>query len=230
MAVENLITSCQQLNPDERNHMDTAQPDLDHLKSLYAARLAVCELMGAGAKLPDQCSGVIPFRGRDPRHVQFSGDDATTGSNQLASCLQALESKPQWWTSYSNNRQNAAVMCQAARIEIERDVLLNRHRNMLDITARVSQSLNQSLDRAETEALQHRMFVESLAELRSETLRNLSSSELVTRSLFRELAVDVEKTLRDIVSDLQLRIADVGSDTVTLTRVFFLTVLSVGQC
>jgi galactitol-specific phosphotransferase system IIB component len=40
--------------------------------------------------------------------------------------------------------------------------------------------------------------------------------------------VDVENVLRDIVSDMQARVADASSDTVTLSRVFILGVLLVG--
>lgn len=45
------------------------------------------------------------------------------GIRHIRECLQSLESRPQWWTSYSNSRQNAAIMCQAARADIEKGML-----------------------------------------------------------------------------------------------------------
>lgn len=222
MAVTNLITSCQQLDSDDQNRMDPPQADLDYIKSLYAARLAICEVTGAGARVPDECSALVNHRSSRIFRQGYgaeSEDDMVIGDEQLESCLRALESKPQWWTSYSNNRQNAAVMCQAARVEIERDELLNHHRNLVEITVGISRSLNQSLRDSETEAAQHKTFIETVDSMRLKLIQDIQDSGIAARGLFQDLAAEVESSLRNSLTDIQTSVADAGSDTASLSRV-----------
>jgi len=131
LATSTLIDSCRSLEAD-RAQRDASNLALDSVKSTFAARLAVCELQGASALIPHDCvvmtakvqsSGLkcmlpgknCPAKGASTllQHVEIS-------SNQVGKCLKALESRPQWWTSYSNARQNAVVICQAARAEVEK--------------------------------------------------------------------------------------------------------------
>jgi hypothetical protein len=89
---------------------------------------------------------------RVPRFLnQGAGQRRTTGlgyddikGQQLGQCLKSLESRPQWWTSYSNNRQNAVVMCQAARGQIEKGELSGRQVRVS--IARAKTCLDEMLD------------------------------------------------------------------------------------
>lgn len=136
LAASTLISSCQSFVGPSRD-TDRPSPDseaaLDDLKSTYAARLAVCELVGAGTAVPSFCAPLMPSdqakskRGFRAFLKQGSGQRPATEMNhdhikgqQLGQCLKSLESRPQWWTSYSNNRQNAVVMCHAARAQVEK--------------------------------------------------------------------------------------------------------------
>ena len=123
LAASKLLNSCQSI---EGTPSDT-EPSLDDVKSTYAAQLAVCEILSAGSAIPQQCKLLTP--GHETRGRRgFSGiaggrrkrADDNSNNEQPSECLQALESRPQWWTSYSNSRQNAVVMCRAARVEIEK--------------------------------------------------------------------------------------------------------------
>jgi len=102
-ATKELLSSCHDLTANAQAIISS----FDEVKSGYGAKLAVCELQAAGSSIPGSCS-TTSLIGR------------MMGKGKLAKCLRDLESRPQWWTSYSNNRQNAAVLCQAARAEIER--------------------------------------------------------------------------------------------------------------
>ena len=138
LATSTLIKSCQSLGGSlETTGQESESPEalLDNVKSIYAARLAVCELVEAGASVPAQCSPMTPKKSAR-RQYKFGGYLGRNGSPenggggaggyssvspaQLSHCLKSLESKPQWWTSYSNGRQNAIVICQAVRIDIEK--------------------------------------------------------------------------------------------------------------
>ena len=128
LAASTLLTSCQSIEGSKTN----AEGLLDDLKSVYAAQLAVCELTGAGSPIPQHCASLMwseSFPGKQglrgflsSRSEKLHGiaGSRDVDQKQLNQCLKSLESRPQWWTSYSNSRQNAVVMCQAARIEIDK--------------------------------------------------------------------------------------------------------------
>ncbi|KAK6536630.1 hypothetical protein TWF281_000857 [Arthrobotrys megalospora] len=81
-------------------------------KNFFATKLAICELSSANIDYPRECRG----------NIQSSKD--------LNRCIKRLESRPQWWTSWSNCIQSVGVLCQAVREEAERENLLKLHRNI----------------------------------------------------------------------------------------------------
>lgn len=112
---------------------------VDEEADIYSARLAVCELSGADFSIPNECRSFIPddkvkkkrgIRGfwskngaSEPTATFQYYDEVTLGN--LQQCRRALGSTSQSWTSYSNNRQNAVVMCRAMRSEVEKDEQLH---------------------------------------------------------------------------------------------------------
>lgn len=113
LAAYTLIESCQIVDDSTQN----AEDSLEDMRSVYAAQLAMCEIVSAGSAVPQACKSLDVSPG--VKIHQTSGFKQIR-RDQLGLCLQSLESKPQWWTSYSNSRQNAMVMCQAARADIEK--------------------------------------------------------------------------------------------------------------
>lgn len=121
LAASTLIHSCQSID-SSTSETEESQEDL---KSVYAAQLAICEIKDAGSKPPATCDPFLPDKHSGvSRQLAHSSDQnggvASALRRKLGLCLQSLESRPQHWTSYSNNRQNAVVMCQAARIHIDK--------------------------------------------------------------------------------------------------------------
>ena len=111
LAATDLMTDCRSVEGAAASTL----PNLDDVKESYAARLAVCELQRADVEVPSQCNFFSHLGTESPSKVT-----ARTTNFVLRPCLKSLESKPQWWTSYSNARQETEVMCQASRIEIEK--------------------------------------------------------------------------------------------------------------
>ena len=119
LAASTLLNSCQTLDtPSSR-----AEESIEDLRSQYAAQLALCEISSAGSAVPHQCMSLVPTAAASEAPQASRTVKPSMSSHQkrqLGLCLKTLESRPQWWTSYSNNRQNAAVMCQATRVDIEK--------------------------------------------------------------------------------------------------------------
>lgn len=135
LAALALINSCQSLDMPSGKHAEAipgTESILDEVRSEYAARLAMCELSGAKATLPTPCLALLPSRSRCGKkgrlnvmgflgHKESENLCLTQVSEQeMKACLRSLESRPQWWTSYSNARQNAVIICQASRDAVEK--------------------------------------------------------------------------------------------------------------
>ena len=135
LAAASLLQSCRSIQTArEVNDGDKSTSEqLDRMKSIFAARLAVCELDDVNAVIPEQCKAFLvpaPYTKRAPERINIWSSRRHTESKVIESeesavkefmnCLEALESRPQWWTSYSNARQNAFVICEATRAETEK--------------------------------------------------------------------------------------------------------------
>ncbi|KAI1912682.1 hypothetical protein LOZ12_002640 [Ophidiomyces ophidiicola] len=214
-AVMDLVSSCQSLEDNAKSRGKDSSTHLDQFKSLYAARLAVCELDGAGAATPDSCIPILNIQHEDTILNSYNEGEKVRKvvvPAHLTSCLQSLESKPQWWTSYSNSRQNAAVMCQASRFEIERDELLKHHRDLAKITFGLSASLNQSLTDASLEALKQRNFLKILDELRLKRVNDLKTTDTLSRENFASFLKGVETQIYKAGMDAKNSMIEILSD------------------
>lgn len=125
VAATLLLSSCQILEGSTHS----TEASLDDIRSTYAAQLAMCEISSAGLAIPQECKSLKPvteplglrgLHGLSNEGKVKSAVPRNIDKSQLSQCLRSLESRPQWWTSYSNSRQNAIVMCQAARADIEK--------------------------------------------------------------------------------------------------------------
>ena len=104
-ATMKLFVTCESLevSPDLDINLETVQ-------NFYSAHLAMCELDGAHANLPSHCRLGLPSDASEL--ASFLRDN---GAQQLKRCLTSLQSRSQWWTSYSNNRRDAYILCKAMR-------------------------------------------------------------------------------------------------------------------
>ena len=115
LATSHLLDSCRSIDGSQHE----SEVLIDETRSLYAAQLAVCEIQSAKAVVPQSCE-ILSISIKSGWGRSQKPDAETISKAQLSGCLQDLESRPQWWTSYSNSRQNAVVICEAARSDIEK--------------------------------------------------------------------------------------------------------------
>ena len=135
LAIATLLRSCRSIHPgNDQTRKSSTVERLDRVKSIFAARLAICELVDANAIIPQQCDSLhVPgppgknsiFKhfttiSKYHREHEVSNENEDESILDIGSCLGALESRPQWWTSYSNARQNAIAICEATRSEVEK--------------------------------------------------------------------------------------------------------------
>jgi hypothetical protein len=132
LASQALLNTCSEI--DHETSLATSKGIdvlLERSKSIYATRLAICELMDASANIPATCSPFRPveqasrvngfrgfiFKGRvDKSNTQHPLDQ----SKDLERCSASLSLNPVWWTSYSNARQNAVLLCHSMRAELDK--------------------------------------------------------------------------------------------------------------
>ncbi|KAF3492398.1 uncharacterized protein GIQ15_01915 [Arthroderma uncinatum] len=224
-AVANLITSCQVFSSGKSERGQYSALDLDNVKSLYAARLAICEVTGAGAAVPNQCLAILPSRDNEKpiytfkRQVsQESEEKDVIPEKLLAPCLRSLESKPQWWTSYSNSRQNAAVMCHAARLDVEKEELLNHHRALTEVTSGLTEHLNRSLENGYTQARRQKEFLQAVDDLRLKLLRDLRKDSVIIQGQFTELLKGTKDIFRVANGEFQGFVKSTSAEAATLSK------------
>ena len=166
VASSALMHSCSALGGsiqhDETNYARGSDLFVAEETDIYAARLAVCELRDAEYPLPKECQPFVPTdRGTKKREVRgwwtksgptkptnlFQYYDDITEAN-LKQCRKALSSDGRSWTSFSNSKQNAIVMCRAMRSEVEKDEQLYIGKILADTAAAAAESLQDTIDRS----------------------------------------------------------------------------------
>lgn len=93
--------------------------DLDPvLRSITAAKLAVCEFEVARIEYPKECQSHPGF---------FFGKDSV----DYVHCIKSMESRSQWWTSYSGYYRSIGDICHQQALPYEKDEIWNV---FLDVT------------------------------------------------------------------------------------------------
>ncbi|KAJ5173328.1 hypothetical protein N7492_005921 [Penicillium capsulatum] len=224
IAATKLVTSCQSVGGKGSANPDTHET-LDRIRSIYAARLAFCELDGTGATAPSSC---LPLTAPSPTqkvHLGFSfkaktpeTDPESIPKDILEQCLRVLESRPQWWTSYSNNRQNAIVICQAARIETEREELLDLHRSIVERSAKLNDGLRQAAESAAMDSTRNQVFAQSVQALQEKILTDIEGGESLIRRKFDAFLHDMELGVGNIITSITSALKHVKQDSGTLQK------------
>ncbi|KAL8895415.1 MAG: hypothetical protein Q9192_003650 [Flavoplaca navasiana] len=199
-AAASLIRSCQSIDGSSLD----PEESLEDVKSLYAAQRALCEIMDAGSKSPEDCRVFVPSHSaqssrKATRSFTHAGSTTSKIKGKLGLCLQALESRPQHWTSYSNNRQNAIVMCQAARIDIEKDNLIRLHESLINTTSGASSALTQAVLAVNKALLEQKQFATEVEQFQQQLMYDLELSKAQTQSYLRNFMNNVESAIQGTI-------------------------------
>ncbi|KAL8868928.1 MAG: hypothetical protein Q9198_008019, partial [Flavoplaca austrocitrina] len=197
LTAASLIRSCQSIDGSSLD----PEESLEDVKSLYAAQRALCEIMDAGSKSPQDCRVFVPSHSAQSsrkvtRSFTHAGSTTSKIKGKLGLCLQALESRPQHWTSYSNNRQSAIVMCQGARIDIEKDNLIRLHESLINTTSGASFALTQAVFAVNKALLEQKQFATEVERFQQQLMYDLELSKAQTQSYLRNFMNNVESAIQ----------------------------------
>ncbi|XP_014557160.1 hypothetical protein COCVIDRAFT_97736 [Bipolaris victoriae FI3] len=164
MAASHLMNECKLLEHAPEFTKSRPEAYLDKVKIEYAAKLAVCELQSAqpiNPVAPPHCDILVPAaKYCDKGGSWWHAQPAVVSEGKLCypdfkeyqymQCLKSLQSMPQYWTSFSNARQNAIVMCQASRDAIERENHLEVFKNLTKVVGGVTEHMHKTTAKYES--------------------------------------------------------------------------------
>lgn len=209
-----LLNTCSEI--DHATTLDTNKGIdvmLERSKSIYATRLAICELMDANANIPSSCSPFRPveqaskfngFRGFivSGRFTKPTAPRDFDDNRDLDQCSASLSSNPVWWTSYSNARQNAVLLCHSMRAELDKDNMVEKVKLMLEAVLEAS---NVMADTTE----EHRMFERQWTEMG----KNMQSFHLALNT-----DLDMQNRIAEQWAKFRVNINDLDDNIQNLNR------------
>ncbi|CAE6996061.1 hypothetical protein CFE70_000230 [Pyrenophora teres f. teres 0-1] len=173
MAASHLMNECKLLEHAPDFAKSRPEAYLDNVKTEYAAKLAVCEILSAqpaNPAPPPYCDILVPAskhcgkasgwwhaRPEVPNDKQCYPDFK---DYQYTQCLKSLQSTPQYWISFSNARQNVVVMCQASRDAIERENHLETFKNLTQVLGGVTSTMQKTTEEYESLIREQRQYSE----------------------------------------------------------------------
>ena len=244
LAASDLIHSCQSIDGSATE----SERSLEDMKSVYAAQLAICEVTDAGSPPPKSCDVFLPNDQNRMSRTMTQGFQQRDGLSKspkakLSSCLQSLESRPQHWTSYSNNRQNAVVMCQAARINVEKgerfvrshfrftwlmgsDEFIKLHKSIVDTAVDTNSALASAVAAANEALMRQREFDRQVRAFQEQLMQDLEVTKAEATSYFGTLVRKVDSIIHDIVKQISARMQDIDGDAQKVQSVRFSSLFS----
>jgi hypothetical protein len=208
MAVYALIHTCATYEGDDEAQGAT-EATLDEEKSLFSARLAVCEFSDSSDRslVPAECASFVPTETNTKKrswygYVSNKGqqkpiphypdyDQATRRDRDR--CVDALKATPQTWSSYSNAKQSANQWCPAVRNEIEKAEMLKMYRAMAENALLTNDAI-----RSQTEALFAHM---EATRFLTTQLRKFSQDTLETHEALQQMWRDDHDTMQAWLKD-----------------------------
>jgi hypothetical protein len=227
VAATKLVASCQTFTDGKDNAQMNDPESLDLLRSIYAARLALCEIDGAGTAIPSSCLPITVPTPLQNNHFGFGNwhrrSDAASGEipkELLEKCLRTLESRPQWWTSYSNSRQNALVICHASRIETEKEELLDLHRSIAKSNLKLNNGLQEALRDAAAQSKQQHAFMQAVQALQEKVVADIDMTDSLLKRTFGKFLRELENGIWSFQEAIAMALSNMraGANAVEMVR------------
>jgi uncharacterized protein YoxC len=230
MAASHLMNECKLLEHAPDFVKSRPEAYLDNVKTEYAAKLAVCELLSAqppsNAVPPLHCDILVPSSKACSKGGWWSQTPAVSDKqcypdykdHQYSQCLKTLQSSPQYWTSFSNARQNAVVMCQASRDAIERENHLETFKNLTQVMGAVSSNIKQTTEEYATILRDQKQSANELQESQTQLKKDMTAVQEKALATMDTLDSKFHDFLESSISGLITALADSQSTEITRIR------------
>ncbi|EMR08223.1 hypothetical protein PNEG_03392 [Pneumocystis murina B123] len=159
-------------------------------KSAFAVKLTLCELGTAHAEVPAACH-----------------------QESLEKCVKELETRPQWWTSYSGYFRDVTRMCYVARTEVEKDQLLALHRNLTYAQMTMLRNLRREMDDIDLRMYDKYKFEHMWQDFQEDMERNM----LIMRNEIKEMEKKMNFLLSMFTDSINVSIEDVNKKLYRVT-------------
>ncbi|OQE46437.1 hypothetical protein PENCOP_c001G06990 [Penicillium coprophilum] len=225
LAATRLVSSCQTFSDGKHDAQTDSSETLDFLRSIYAARLALCEIDGAGTQMPPSCLSITVSSPPQKNRFSFvsrqrSSDPASNEVPKalLEQCLKTLESRPQWWTSYSNSRQNALVICHASRMETEKEELIDLHRSIAKSSLKLNNGLQEALQHAAAQSTEQQSFIHAVQSLQERIVTDMEATDSVFRRTLSKFLREIEIGISSLQDSISAALSNVRTGTGALEK------------
>ncbi|KAJ4318521.1 hypothetical protein N0V94_004376 [Neodidymelliopsis sp. IMI 364377] len=230
MAASHLVNECKLLEHAPDFAKSRPEAYLDNVKTEYAAKLAVCELLSAqppsNAVPPLHCDILVPSSRACSKGGWWSQTPAVSDKqcypdykdHQYSQCLKTLQSSPQYWTSFSNARQNAVVMCQASRDAIERENHLETFKNLTQVMGAVSSNIKQTTEEYTALLRDQKKSATELQESQTQLKKDMTAVQEKALATLNILDNKFHNFLEASISGLVTALADSQSTEISRIR------------
>jgi hypothetical protein len=232
LAASHLMNECKLLEHAPDFAKSRPQAYLDIVKTEYAAKLAVCELLSAQPSNPvppPNCEILVPTSRACSKGGTwwYSRPETTVDDKQCypemkeyqySQCLKTLQSSPQYWTSFSNARQNAVVMCQASRDAIERENHLETFKNLTQVMGAVSSAMQKSTEEYEALIKDQKMFTDEVREAQDRFKQDVHAVQEKALATVGTLDNKLHTFMETSMSELMTALADNQSNEIVRIR------------
>lgn len=179
---------------------------LERTKSTYAVRVAVCETGEGRAAVPPACRLVLNV----PQRLQ--GDLEVVNSKTLASCLESLMAEHYYWTSYSNNGQEANTLCQAGSLEASRLDALRSYQKLAELLPDFREILSSTRTQWLSFLKQQEQSAQDISELQRKNSAEIKEQHKTEMSAFQHAVTATKEELESVSQTLHRSMAKTGSD------------------
>ena len=230
MAASHLMNECKLLEHAPEFAKSRPEAYLDIVKTEYAAKLAVCELLSAQPSNPVpplHCDILVPSSKACGKGGSwwYTKPEAPSEKQcypefkdyQYTQCLKSLQSTPQFWTSFSNARQNAVVMCQASRDAIERENHLETFKNLTQVLGVVTSTMEKTMEEYESLLREQRQHSEEVKESHKQLKRGIQAVQEKAVATVGALDEKFHTFMESSISELITALAD--SQTAEVARI-----------
>nr|KAK5448684.1 hypothetical protein LTR18_001772 [Exophiala xenobiotica] len=181
---------------------------LERSKSVYAVRVAVCETGEGRAAVPATCRPVLDI----PQRLQ--GEIDVVSSKSLAACLEALLVEHYYWTSYSNNRQDANTLCQASTLEASRLEALHSYQKLAELLPEFRQTLESTRSQWSGFVKQQEEDARNINKIQQKNQVQLQEQHKSEMSAFHRAMVAAKAGLEDVSQLFHQSMAKTGSEVI----------------